>query len=467
MQMNKPDKLTRILILLGAGSFLPTLFFYLVGEEGIYTITSMEMWHQGNWMQQIMYGVDNYRPPLVNWLIMPIANLFGWEHVVIAARLVSISATLGMVAWLYYLCLKLFNDKSFALFAALAGLSLADLLLYRGWLTYTDPAFAFFTFGGMVTLCVATIQQHRRWLLISVLLISCAMLSKAFTAYVFYGTAVLVLFWQRPFRSFLLSPSSLLIFALALIVPLVWFASLPQTGGHSASMFGEILRKLSAVNKPGYFTQLATFPFEVAFRLSPAALLAAYLLLRRRVVQIEPAPSHFHVMLLITGLCFLPYWLAPLSSIRYLLPIYPLIALISARIIWRAGEPARILALRWFAGLIAFKFVFALILVPYYQSHYRGENYALTAHEIMQRTAGFPLYVTDSRSIGLNIVGHIDILRWPQAPLVRPPASWDKGFVLAADPDETSGTVAEIYKVAGDKTFLLCRGTACGSPPVK
>ena len=126
---------------------MPTLFFYLVGEEGIYTITSMEMWHQQNWIQQIMYGVDNQRPPLVNWLIMPLANLIGWQHVVIAARSVSVAATLGSVAWLYWLSRKLFGDKSLALFAALACLSLADLLLYRGWLSYTDPVFAFFTFG--------------------------------------------------------------------------------------------------------------------------------------------------------------------------------------------------------------------------------------------------------------------------------------------------------------------------------
>ncbi|HYR05077.1 MAG TPA: hypothetical protein VEP71_00160, partial [Gallionella sp.] len=298
-------------------------------------------------------------------------------------------------------------------------------------------------------------------------LVSCAMLSKAFTAYVFYGTVALVLLWQRPTRNFLLSPSALLIFVSALVVPFAWFAMLPQVGGHGSSMLEEIVRKLSAVNTPGYFKQLAGFPFETAFRLSPAVLLAVYLLLRKRVVQPETVPVHFQAALLITAFCFLPYWLSPQSSIRYLLPIYSLIALVSARIIWRAGEPARALALRWFAGIITFKFVFVLLLVPYYQSNYRGENYTYAAQEIMRRTNGFPLYVTDNRSIGLNIVGHIDIRRWPQAPLVHPPASWDDGFVLAPNADETLGTVSETYKVAGDQTFLLCRGTACKNIPTK
>lgn len=450
-----------ILLFLSAVSFLPVLGFYMIGEEGIYTISTMEMWFNNNWLTQPLYGSDLPRPPLMNWLVMPLAEMIGWPHVLIAARLVNIIATLGMSAWLYWLCRRLFGDKAFALFAALACLSLADLSLYRGWLAYTDPTFAFFTFGAIATLWIATIERHRGWLLVSVLLLSCAMLSKAFTTYVFYGTAIFVLLWQQPVRKFLLSPSSLFIFALALIVPFAWFATLPKVEGHGSHMLGEIMSKLTAVNTPGYFTQLAIFPFESAFRLSPAVLLAVYLLLRKRVTQPEAAPVHFNAVLLITGLSFLPYWLSPQSSIRYLLPIYPFIAMVSARIIWRAGEAAKILALRWFAGIIAFKFVFGLLLVPYYQSHFRGKNYVRTAQEIMRLTAGYPLYADDSRSAGLNIIGQIDVDRWPQAPLMLPPAHWEEGFVLTHDANEALGTVAKIYTVAGDQIFLLCRGAAC------
>lgn len=453
------------LIVFAACSFLPVLTFYMVGEEGIYTISSMEMWFNGNWLVQSLYGNDLHRPPLMNWLVMPLAEIIGWDHVLVAARLVCIIATLGMAAWLFWLCRKLSADKPFALFAALAYLSLADLLLYRGWLAYTDPVFAFFTFGSMVTLWVAALERHRGWLLVSVLLLSCAMLSKALTAYIFYGTVALVLLWQRPTRNFLVSPSTLLIFVLALIAPLAWFASLPQVDGHSTSMLGEILRKLSAANSPGYVAQLAIFPFETAFRLSPAVLLAVYLLARKRVTQAEEIPHHFNAALLMAILCFLPYWLSPQSSIRYLLPIYPLIALVSSRIIWRAGLPARNLALRWFTGIIVFKFVFVLLLVPYYQSHFRGENYALAAQKIMRLTQGYPLYAKDSRSIGLNIVGHIDVYRWPRQPLTHPPTSWVDGFALSPDMDETTGQVAEIYAVLGDQTFLLCRGAACAAVP--
>ncbi|PIY04079.1 MAG: dolichyl-phosphate-mannose--protein mannosyltransferase, partial [Gallionellales bacterium CG_4_10_14_3_um_filter_54_96] len=191
---------TRLLLLLAALSFIPTLFFYSVGEEGIYTISTMEMWQSRNWFIETMYGINLQRPPLMNWLGVGIANLLGWTHVLHSIRLLSIAATLGMAAWLYWLSARLFADRSFAAFAALACLAMADLALYRGWLAYTDPLFAFFTFGAMASLWVAALEKHKGWLLASVLLVSCALLTKAFTAYVFYATVGFVLLWRQETR---------------------------------------------------------------------------------------------------------------------------------------------------------------------------------------------------------------------------------------------------------------------------
>jgi hypothetical protein len=198
-------------------------------------------------------------------------------------------------------------------------------------------------------------------------------------------------------------------------------------------------------------------------RLSPAVLLALYLLLRKRVNEKESHSAYFDAALWITLLGFLPYWLAPQGGIRYLLPIYPMIALVCARIIWRAGERARRLALRWFAGIIALKFVFALFLFPYYQTHYRGENYMQTARAVIERTRGFPLYINDVRSIGISIAGYIDLLRYPQAPLTFPPPNFSSGFVLATEADAKLGEIAKTYTLAADSIYLLCRGEACGN----
>lgn len=449
------------LIWFAALSFVPTLFFYTVGEEGIYTISTMEMGFSRDWFIETMYGMNLQRPPLMNWLGVGIANLLGWTHVLHAIRLLSIAATLGMAASLYWLAMRLFAERSFAAFATLACLAMADLALYRGWLAYTDPLFACFTFAAMATLWIATLEKHRALLLLSIVLVSVALLTKAFTAYVFYATVGFVLLWRPDTRRFLLSPLSLLILSSALIVPYLWFSSIPHTGGQSGSMFNEILRKLSIEGGGlGYLRKLIQFPLEAAFRLSPVVLLAVYLWLRRRVVQVESYAAYFRDAAWMTALCFLPYWLSPQSSIRYLLPIYPLIALLGARLIWRTGEAGQWLAVRWFTGLLVLKLLFGLLLYPYYQSHFRGENYVNAAHEIAAQTAGMPLYANDPRSITENIVSEIDRLKMPHDLVFAPPLHWDNGFLLAMQP-ETGSQVFSKLRVANDELYLLCRGTAC------
>lgn len=452
---------TNLLLLLAALSFIPTLFFYMVGEEGIYTISTLEMLHSRDWMVQTLYGINLQRPPLMNWLAVPLTNLLGWSNVLVAIRLLSVLATLGTASWLYWLCRKLFLNQQFALFASLTFLALADLQLYRGWLSYTDPLFAFFTFGAMATVWVASVERHRGWLFASVVMVSCALLTKAFTAYIFYTTVIFVLLWQRNPRNFLLSPISLLILCSTLTAPYAWFSSLPHRGGQSSSMMlNEIVIKLMPENGWYYLQRLFTYPLETAFWLSPAALLAAYLILRKRICEPETS-TNFQSALFITGLAILPYWIAPQGGIRYLLPVYPMVALVSARYIWRAGEASRKLALRWFSVIISFKFLFALALFPYYQNTYRGENYVATAHVIAKQTAGFPIYGKDFRSTGENIIGQVDVDRLPLPPIQQPPENWDNGFWLGPDADEKIGKVVEKFVVAKDEFYLLCRGTAC------
>jgi len=455
---------TKVLLALATLSFIPTLWLYTIGEEGIYTISSMEMWQSKNWLIQTMFGVNLQRPPLMNWLVAGVAQVIGWSHVVIATRFISIVASLGMVVWLYWLCIRLFQDRSFALFAALSCLSLADLLLYRGWLAYTDPLFSFFVFGAMASLWVATIERHKGWLFASIVLVSCALLTKAITAYVFYGTAVLVLLTNRQQRAFLLSPGSLLILLSVAIVPYIWLTSIPQLGGQGSSLLNEIRLKLSSIDGGEYFVRLFTYPLDTVWRLSPPVLIALYLLLRRRELQPETSSGHFNTALIITVLTISPYSLAPHGGIRYLLPVYPFVALICARIIWRAGESSRKLAEKWFIGIITFKFIFVLILFPYYQSHVRGENYVTAARHITRQTDGYPVYVHDFRDVAESIVTQIDIDRLPLPTMKSPPKTWSDGFLLSSDASEANGHLVEKIQLGGDHIYLLCRGSACQAP---
>ncbi len=452
----------RFLLLLAALSFAPTLAFYYVGEEAIFPISSLEMWHQREWIQQPLFGSSLLHNPLFNWMIIPLAALVGWEYMLPVTRALTIAATLSTAAVVAWLARRLTRDVIFGRFAALVYLTLADVLLYRGWLAYVDPLFACFVFASIAALWVACEEERPALIAFAVLSLTCAFMSKAFTAYVFYAAAALVLFVRAPFRRVLLHPVSLVLHVAAVVAPLIWLAWLPKNAGQGARMFNEILAKLAPDNALDYLGHLVGFPLETALRLMPALGVAAYLLWSRRAVGDESHAQPLRIAGWMAFLNFLPYWLSPHGNIRYLMPIYPIIALALAFVLWRAWRSSGAMILRWLGAAVIVKLLAAVILFPYYQSHFRGENYAATARAIIERTAGHALYTTDVSASGLSVAGYIDAWRYPQTPPLHwVPGQWDSGFVLSYTLDPQLGAVAEHYVLGGNDLYLMCRGAAC------
>ena len=438
--------------------FLPALGFYYVGEEAIFPISSLEMHHAKSWLMQIMYGGDVRHNPLFNWLIILFSDVFGWPHVLVVTRALAILSTLGSSLVIFWLTMRIAGDRIFSVFSALVYLTLSDVALYHGWLAYVDPLFSFFVFSSIACLWVAAEEASLAWLFVSVIAVSLAFLSKAFTAYVFFGLAALVLLAKRRQRSFLLAVPSLFLGAIALIFPFWWLSILPSQG-QGGRMLSEVGSKLVVPGVGAYFSQLLGFPLEVMLRMAPIAALVLYLFLRGRAVR--EGDGRFMMLFWIGLVNFLPYWLSPQSGIRYIMPLYPFAALAFSRLIRNCGSEAMELALRVLGVFLAFKLVFMLFLFPWYQSHYRGENYLVTAKEMMRETAGFPLYTADVSASGLSVTGHLDVLRLPAAPLTYPPGKWDSGFAISYAENPALGKTWKAFKLGGDRIFLLCRGGAC------
>lgn len=449
----------RWLVILAALSYAPALAFYYVGEEAIFPISALEMWHSGDWIRQHMYGANLQHNPLYNWLIIPLASLAGWHYMLPVARAITIGATLGTAAILGWLTWRLLRERAQAWFAALLYLTMADVALYRGWLAYVDPLFAMFVTGAIAALWVACAEERPAWLIVAVVSLTGAFMSKAFTAYVFYASAVFVLLFTRNGRRVLFSPLSIAAHIAALLAPFAWLHGMPGTGGQGGRMFGEIIAKLLPESLSQYLRQLTAFPAESILRMLPALPLALYFAWRQRIrLRAEPVLC---VAAAMAFLCYLPYWFAPISGIRYLLPIYPLVALAAAVVLWRAGAPALQVTRRWLAGMLAFKVLALALLFPYYQHSYRGENYALAARDIMALTEGYPLYTNDVSASGMSVVAYIDAWRHPAAPLLRPPAQWESGFVIEYEEDPRSGRTFKHYALAANNIYLMCRGAAC------
>jgi 4-amino-4-deoxy-L-arabinose transferase-like glycosyltransferase len=445
---------------IAALTFLPAIGFHYVGEEAIFPISSLEMWFHGQWVEQLLYGASLKHNPLFNWLIIPLASATGWEHMLGVTRAITIAATVGTGLMLAWLANEIYRDAAFAAFAALVYLTLADVFFYRGWLAYVDPLFAFFVFASIALLWTACRRRSTALLALALAAAGCAFMSKAFTAYVFYGVAALVLMADRGHRSFLLAPASWLVHALGAALPAAWLYAMPANTGQGGRMFAEILTKLAPEDLAGYALKLVTYPLDTAVHLAPALFLAGYYGWRRRAGG-GTIDSGSRIALWILLINYLPYWLAPQSGIRYLMPLYPLAGLVIARVLWNHGAQAVAVTRRWLIGAIVVKLAVVLALFPYYQKQYRGANFETTARDILKRTAGQPLYAGNVSASGLSVTAHLDVLRLPAPPLTFPPGQWESGFVTAYEPDPRLGRVAAEYRLGGNTLYLLCRGAAC------
>ena len=389
------------LFVVAAATFVPTIGFWYVGEEAIFPISSIEMHHTGDWVRQHLYGLNTKHNPLLNWLVVPVADLVGWRHVLEVTRALTALSTVlaGIVAFL--LARALTGDRLLALAAAAIYLTFEDVLFYRGWLAYVDPFYAMLIAASIAALWLGAERRSRAWLAAAVLLIVAAFMAKAFTAFVFYGAAYVVLSVDAGRRRFLWNPASLGLQLLAPALVGLWLAWLPQTEGQGPRLFHEILAKLAPQGVIPYAKQLIGFPLKTLAHLAPAALVALWYLWRRGLPR---SAMHRAVPVAagIAALNFLPYWLAPQSSVRYLLPILPFVAIALAGLFRAWGEDAIRTLVRWMAVVVALKLVFALWGYPLYQREYRGQNYATAARDIMARAGATPLYTRNDTAAWLS-----------------------------------------------------------------
>lgn len=448
-------------------SSIPTLGFYLVGEEGILINSSLEMWQRGDWMRLWMYGVDAKHGVFANWLVILLSSAVGWEHAPAATRAIMILSTAGSGLLLAFLTYQLYRNAALAALAAAICVTFADILLYRGWLGYRDPLLAMLVFGAIAALWLAVAQRRVAWLAGTLLFTAAAFLTKGIIAYAFVGAAALVFLCQRDTRGFLLRPMPVLIAAATLAVPFLWAQATGGDQSHNSRLVAEIGEKLAPLGGWAYLKNVVSYPLETLLRLSPVSLLVLWWLWRSRrhgswKAWLSEQPVR--TALMIFAVAYIPFWLAPQNHFRYVMPVLPLIALVFAVAIWQQGETSIRTVLRWLWVAVAVKLLLATVAFPIYQQKFRGENYAQTAKAVSQRTAGFPLYSNDTTAAGLSVTAYMNLQRLPQPALTFAPAAWDNGFVISYSPDAAELQPAKVvaqYRLAGDMLYLYCRGKAC------
>jgi 4-amino-4-deoxy-L-arabinose transferase-like glycosyltransferase len=390
-----------------------------------------------------------------------IADLLGWKHILVAARIVAALATIATSFMLMWLTNRLFKTPYFGLFAALVYLT-SDALFYHGWLAYSDPLFAFFVLSSISFLWVANLEHRYSLVWLSIVALIAAFMTKALTAYVFYLISfIFIIYYDKKIKSFLLKPVNLLAYLFSIYFYFFWNISSHRIT--AAGMWTDIFSKFHSVYWLGYIQQVIVFPVEVLCRFLPASGLAVYYLAKKKIVKIK---LNLLIQTLIgIILCnFIPYWLTPHTSIRYLLPLYPFIALLLAIILWHLPNRQLKSIIIWLALTILVKYV-ELAVMYYYQLYYRGD-YALAAKEAIMQTKKFPLYSSDFVATGLSVTAEIDRLIYPSPPLRDAQFAHGKNYFVIND--KIDSNQGKLYKrislgTQGTSIYLLCQGKACYS----
>ncbi len=445
-----------ILFTLAATTFAITLGnVQYTGEEAVYPLMSYEMWYNGHILTPVMYGQGYWRPPLDNWLITAVSELIGWSHMLVAARLIAALATVGSGLLVGWFAGRVWDKKGFGAFAALVYITLGDVLFYDGWLAYSDPLFAFFCLAAMLLGWLAVVERRYGFLAAAIMAVSCAFLTKAMTAYVFYGVALLIVAYRTRAWRFFLSWPSWIIHLLGLAVPVLWYSLAPAGGTMAHGMLDDILDKLRGQGLLDYLHQFFIFPMQTLGQLLPIAGVLIYGAIRHHTLFRTKDPQAL-TALWIAGVNYLPYWLSPQSGTRYLMPIYGIIALVLAAIAFN-GEKTRRLVVAWLLAAIFLKYIFSLYGFPIYTQDFRP-NIKAISDNIINKVHGKALYINNVSWVGISIAADIDLAIAPLAPLVLPPPNLGNGFVISYPGAIPSGyKVTEKYQGA----WLLCHGTAC------
>lgn len=453
------DKLTesfflKFILLLAIFSFVPTLFLPSVGEEGVYTNATLEMLFNQEYLVPTLFGTQYSRPPMFNWLIMLVTSVVGTENVVFAARFVNMSATVGTVILLYKFIRKLFPEKTFALFATAIFLS-GDLLLRRGWIAYADSTFSFFIFAAIYYLWLAIEERKVSWLIIASLAVNIAFLSKVQTAYIFYGISFLILYFRHPKGKILASMPSIVINIVTILFPFIWNEIVTDGYGGLNTTLEHSERFFELANVGSYLAKIVfLYPLEIILRMMPASLIALVVWQQMRAKKKGAAEFlAIKIVFLIALLNILPYWLAPHSNIRYILPIYPFISLLIAYGIWHAGDKIKKLTIICLLITIAIKYVLAISWFPYEFSVKTG-NAESIAQTILAEVKDQKLYTTDSTSTGLRVAVAINKLRSGYPPIILAPNNFE-GYVLVENLEQFDAEVVKEFTLGKNKLYLV------------
>lgn len=456
---------TRYLVLTGIIlSFIATLWVDHIGEEGVYTISTLEMMHTGKWDYPLLLGTSYDRPAMFNWLIASVSYLsFNTLEVLTSARIVTFLATL-VSAWVVCRLAKLiFKSEDAAIFSLFAYLG-GDVLFRRGWLAYADPVFACFILLSIYMLWLWVTDKKPILLLASYFILVLALLSKTYTAVLFYGAVIAYFVCTKEHRKKFLSSQFVLISAaFAVALYLCKGLIVGGQGGTSSNFIYNVTQSLQGVSLSTYIAKLITFPMISISLLFPLSFICVYLLIKSKDItnNIKPIlPCAF-----ILFLSILPYWIVPSSiKARYILPAMPWLAMCIGYIVSLSAQRQKEIA----SLLIVLTVLLKLIATPwfyYQQTNNKGSSRVAAADILKSIDNNHRVYFNNTTAKELRVAAALDPLLLDNGyPLVESISLRDSDSYYLVSSDKISeGKILSSYHIEGEDLHLQCINNACQS----
>ncbi len=450
MDTIKPNSFVRVCqvyCLLAITSLFATLWLPFVGEEAVYTGSSFEMWYHKHFFIPYLGSEVYGRPPLFNWSIIFGAHLAGWEHALVISRAISALCsclTATIIAWFT----TTYWNKAPIGWSAAAIYLTGDILFKRGWIAYCEPMFTLWIISSILLLLLATQKKNLLFLILSLLSVSLAFLTKAITAYTFYGIAFVVLTTQADHRCWLLKRQHFIWYLISFAIPISWILAF-QSNQHQHTLVHDVLSKFQIESVELYLLRIFTHPIESIIHMLPFSLLPIYAYLKKEKYINLPLNIKENPLLWIALLNYIPYWLSPHNhTLRYVTPIYPIISVLLAYYLIENRK--------YYIGKIFFMLTIALkaLSVAYFYLFFSNSvliNYQFVAKDILNIAKGAPLHFQYASCETLSVLFHLNILRYPKPPLARP-NKYCNGYIISG-PKLKGHTVVKQYQVRPDSEF--------------
>lgn len=435
--------------------FLPLPIMQYVAEESYYALGSYEIFVDKHWWYQSIFGLAWPKTPLFNWLIIGVAQVIGWQHLEIATRIVSVSASLASAAVVFFMARRLFPEQLHTPWlGAIIYLTMGEVSFWYGWLGYADATFGFFIFAAICCLWIAIEDERIKWLLLSLSFISLAFLTKNISCYVIYISAGLILLWRHQSWHLLIRP--------LFIIPVVTSFSLPwiyqhlildiDSSGNTSVAVGDALRNFLGYGLMSYIYHWLTYPLLFLLRAFPVTLLLIWFYVKER--QRYHLDRNLRTLLYILLLSLLPFWLSATGTPRYLVPFYGLLALLLTGLTLQLNSQRTTLLFKALIVVIVLKIPYSFAALPYIKDWRPERDIRAVVEDIMQITDGKSVRTQNDVSTGLSIGCYINV-RTPHDEYVRWYDGKERGiYIISEVEDPALGELKKQWRLQGNHTYL-------------